>query len=301
MFDNSNSYFIQPETDEIRSIANPNFYFHYFRNKNERHNDRQRFAFNQAVQEIIHGRLENLGLVKVSLPSLPSASPSNGRDGNDDQLQRHVPIFISKDLHKADRVVVLFGEGLQQLGVLAHRVIGGQGGVDEGSVVSLVKAILKTDAGVVLANTGERWWWPEGQKPLCHRDSLGVKMKSCVHKVGSFDPTVNQIPGNEDVAAHVRSVFERVLGNAKKDGEDEGFVDSSTRIQVIAVGEAAPAVETYLDEDWGRWNDKIDCLAMLGDGKPVYELKHGGFKTFLREVSGSQKRGVFPSPAAEPC
>lgn len=237
-----------------------------------------------------------------------------------------MPIFVSEGLGGADRVVVLFGEGLQQLGVLAHRVLGGPGGVDKGSVVSLVKALLggdhdtnsssssnndggeatkktkkkqdddankkTTKTGVILANTGERWWWPQGQRALTHRDSLGVKMKSCVHKAGSSDAVANLIPGSEDVGAHVRSVFERVLV-APNDNDDDkekkqhgGFVSPGARIQIIAVGEAAAAVETYLDQNWGRWGAKVDCLAMLGDGKPVYELENEGFKKFLREVSG---------------
>lgn len=240
-----------------------------------------------------------------------------------------MPIFVSKNLGGADRVVVFFGEGLQQLGVLAHRVLGGPGGVDKGSVVSLVKALLggdnsntnssssskndgeeatekkkkkqddddddnntkTTKTGVILANTGERWWWPQGQRALTHRDSLGVKMKSCVHKAGSSDAVANLIPGSEDVGAHVRSVFERVLvapnddDEKKQEGERGGFVAPGARIQIIAVGEAAAAVETYLDQNWGRWGAKVDCLAMLGDGKPVYELENEGFKKFLREVS----------------
>lgn len=197
-------------------------------------------------------------------------------------------------------MVVLFGEALQELGVLAHRVIGGQGGIDKGSVVSLVKDLLADNdegkdkdgekkspsTGIILANTGERWWWPQGQRSLCHRDSLGVKMKSCVHNVGSFDPMVNLIPGSEDVEAHVKSIFERVLR------DDEGFVNPEARVQAIAVGEAATAVETYLDKNWELWKGRIDCLAMLGNGKPIYELNDGGFKKFLREVSG---RNV-PSP-----
>jgi len=38
-------YFIN-EQDEIRSIADPRFYFKYFISKNERWNERQRFAMN---------------------------------------------------------------------------------------------------------------------------------------------------------------------------------------------------------------------------------------------------------------
>jgi hypothetical protein len=39
------SYFIN-DIDEIRSIEDPDYYFKYFLTKNERWNERQRFAFN---------------------------------------------------------------------------------------------------------------------------------------------------------------------------------------------------------------------------------------------------------------
>lgn len=39
------SYFIN-EDDEIRSLENADYYFHYFLTKNERYNDRRRFAYN---------------------------------------------------------------------------------------------------------------------------------------------------------------------------------------------------------------------------------------------------------------
>lgn len=38
------SYFVNDE-DEIRSIENPDYYFKFFLNKNERINKRQRFEF----------------------------------------------------------------------------------------------------------------------------------------------------------------------------------------------------------------------------------------------------------------
>lgn len=208
-------------------------------------------------------------------------------------------------------MVVIFGEGSQQLGILAHRAMNSQGGVDKGSVVELIKDLLQQSSTsndevkkgggeganktsgteIVLANPGERWWWPEGQRPLCHRESMGVKMKSCVHKVGSFDAAVNLIPGSESVQAHVESIFERILsGTNQENGNQKSHLASGARIQVVAVGEAAPAVETYLDKNWEHWKDKIDCLAMLGDGKLVYDFKNDGFKTFLREVSGTPFR-----------
>jgi hypothetical protein len=39
------SYFIN-DVDEIRSIEDPDYYFKYFLTKNDRWNERQRFAFN---------------------------------------------------------------------------------------------------------------------------------------------------------------------------------------------------------------------------------------------------------------
>lgn len=38
-------YFINEE-DEVRSIENPDNYYKYFLTRNERHNERQRYAFN---------------------------------------------------------------------------------------------------------------------------------------------------------------------------------------------------------------------------------------------------------------
>ncbi len=41
------SYFIN-DKDQVRSIQDPKYYFHYFISKNERWNDCQRFAMNST-------------------------------------------------------------------------------------------------------------------------------------------------------------------------------------------------------------------------------------------------------------
>lgn len=237
-----------------------------------RHNDRQRFAFTLAAQDLVHTRLAAppLNLTKLALPlGTPTTSP-------------HTPIFVSSDLHLKKRVVVLFGEHDQDLGLFAHRVVGGAGGVDAGSAVGLVKALLlqgggDDDVGIVLANTGERSWWPEGQRALSYRQSGGVRMKSAVHKGRYFDPLVNGIPGNDSVEDHVRTVFDSVLGNAE-------FVGKEARIEIIGVSEGADGVETFLDENWAVWKDRIVSLAMLGGGMDQNLIKDEDFKTFLVEV-----------------
>lgn len=191
----------------------------------------------------------------------------------------HAPIFVSADLRSARRVVVVFGERDQDLGVLAHRVIGGRGGVDEGSMVSIVRALQGGggDVGVVLANSGEAWWWPEGGRALSYRQSTGVRMASSVHKGICHRHGVNGIPENGDVDEHVRCVFESVLGNGE-------FVGEGAVVQVLGLSEGASAVEKYLDENWERWEGRVGCLAMVGAGMCVDDLKNEGFKTFLRKV-----------------
>lgn len=158
-------------------------------------------------------------------------------------------------------------------------MLGGKGGVNEGSVLSIVHALREQNdvVGVVLANTGESWWWPEGKRALSFRQSNGVRMKSAVHKGRYFDAQVNGIPAHADVAEHVRMVFESVLAN-------EEFVGKEARLEVIGLSEGAMEAEKYLDENWKRWEDRIGCLAILGGGLEEREIKNEGFKAFLKEV-----------------
>lgn len=288
------SYFVEPKSDEIRLIDGPNYYFNYFLTKNVRHNDCQRFAFNTAVEaQLIHPRLEALGLNKLALPlGTPTADP-------------HVPIFVSPDLKSKKRVVLIVGESEQELGVIAHRVIGGAGGVDKGSMVDIVRALLQKDhkndqtqdenhadggssttidttPGLVLANTGELWWWPEGGRGLTPRGAQGAPMRSAVHW-GRFrddgpNGGINTVPRNDSPAAHVRCVFEQVLGNGD-------LVAAGAVVQVVGVGDGVAAVQRVLDADWARWAPRVGCLAMCGGGLDVGSLRDDGFRAFLREVS----------------
>lgn len=258
-----------------------------------RHNDCQRFAFNTAVEDqLIHPRLEALGLTKLALPL--GTAPT----------KPHVPIFVSPDLKKKKRVVLVVGESEQELGVLAHRVIGGAGGVDKGSMVDIARAILQgnqsndqgqkenpTDGsstatsaapGLVLANTGELWWWPEGGRGLTTRGAHSAPLRSAVHwgrYRDDYDPNnLNTVPRNGSPAAHVLCVFEQVLGNGD-------LVAADAVVQVIGIGDGAAAVERVLDASWARWEGRVGCLAMCGSGLDAESVRDAGFKKFLREVS----------------
>lgn len=298
MLINIPSYFVDPDSDEIRLISAPSYYLNYFISKNVRHNDRQRFAFTTAVQDqLIRPRLEALGLVRLALPL--GTNPAAAAD------KPHVPIYVSADLAQKKRVVVIFGESEQELGVIAHRVVGGRGGVDKGSMVGIVKALQgqgqgkghndksfsssstsqdhdhdhdDDSPGIILANTGELWWWPEGRRGLTARQSHAVPMRSCVHWGRFYDAAANAVPGHASVDQHVASVFEGVLDNPD-------LVGPGAEVQVVGVTDGAVAAEAYLDRNWGRWAGRVGCLAMLGAGVDAASLKSEEFKVFLREKS----------------
>ncbi|KAK4136941.1 hypothetical protein BT67DRAFT_398629 [Trichocladium antarcticum] len=265
-------YFIN-EDDEIRSLEDPDNYFKYFTYKNERWNERLRFSFNQAVSKTIHARLDTLGLVSLPLPlGTPTTSP-------------HVPIRTSPSLASSSRVVVLFGDASQEFGVLSHRVIGGRGGITKGSVLSLVDALKTqrssatdpTPPGLVLANPGELWWWPEGGCGLNPTARHRVPMSSAVHLGRYHDPESNEIEGNRSVKEHVRCVFESVaMGDLVRKG---------VKLDVIAVGDVADEVEEYLDDDevWGEVSGMMGSLVVLGGFYNSANFKCEGFAKFMKE------------------
>ena len=264
------SYYVN-DKDEIRLIANPKFYFKFFFYRNDRFNERQRFHFNEAVECLVHKRLEAEGLQKIILPF--------GAETSDP----HIPIFVSKDIESKSRVIVIFGQSEQELGVLAHRVIGGMGGVNKGSMTSVVKAINEQTSskhnseppGIILANMGELWWWPEGKRALNTRSQLAVPMTSAVQNGRRYDPKTNAPPGNATPEEHVAYIFEELVPK---------LVDGKARIDVVLLGDAGEFVETYLDEKWATWGPRLNTLSIVGGLYDKKFLMNEGFKDFLAEV-----------------
>ncbi|KAL7972510.1 Arb2 domain-containing protein [Trichoderma sp. SZMC 28014] len=260
-------YFVNDQ-DEIRSIENPDSYFKFFLNRNPRICARQRFEFNHALEAIIHKRLEDEGLLKVRLPF-----------GAWD-TEPHLPIFITPDLEVRPRIVVIFGEPTHELGVLAGRVANGPGGIDEGSVIPVVRALnlqkgsRSHDAspGIILANTGQTCWWPEGRRAITVTANNAVPLPSLVHKGVQHVPGIHDIPGNTDAEEHVKHVFEEVIARR---------THPKATVDIIATGESCEIVERFLDEEWNAWRGIISTLVLLG---PVYDsegLNHEGFKDFM--------------------
>jgi hypothetical protein len=195
-----------------------------------------------------------------------------------------VPIYASPPviLKAAQRIILLFGEATQDLGVLAHRVTGGPEGINAGSMVSVVKALAKqttstidgSPPAIVLANAGQLCWWPEGKRALCRSQFNSAPMKSAVHLGRFFHSKLNGIPGNLTVREHIACVFDHVLSLA----------ESSAKLDVIGIGGAAEELEDYLDNasTWTHLGPRISTLSLLGSFYKSSHLTSPGFKHFLK-------------------
>jgi hypothetical protein len=205
--------------------------------------------------------------------------------GTTDPTAKHVPIRVSPDLDTKSRVVVIFGESCQALGIRAYRVCDGPGGVSKGSMAGFVKALQEQHSsdsdhsapGIVLANMGELWWWPEGQKGLTLAGRQRIPMTSAVHLERVYGRGQNTIPENGTPAEHVRYIFEKVLPT---------MVSKGAKLDIIAIGDSAEEVEKYLNKDaiWAKLGDQLNILVVLGGFYSSSEFVCEGFKTFMKEV-----------------
>ena len=224
-----------------------------------------------ALEKVIHARLEAEGLQKTPLPL--GTSPS----------EKHVPIFMDPNLETKSRVVVIFGEVDKPLGLVAGRVANGRGGVNKGSMVSVVKQLRTqhstasdaTPPGIVLANVGQLYWWPDEKRPLTLSACSAVPLPSLVHEGVRYAREVNAIDGNETHEAHIQHIFDKVL---KKKVRKDAVID------VVAIGDTCTLVECFLDKNWDTWDSRLSSLLLIETICEAHTLRNVFFKNFLAKV-----------------
>lgn len=204
-----------------------------------------------------------------------------------------MPILVSPGLlekmegqKKAhSRIVVLFGEHLKSLGILAGRVANGPGGVAKGTMVSVVKELHRQVAssqddappGIVIANTGELYWWPEGRRSLTTLDSAATPLPSLVHYGRRYTELENNVPGNESPEKHVAYMFEHVLGPA---------VGKNTKLSLVGIGQSCDLLIRFFErmDNWNRWNSNLDTMLFLGTVYSAEDVANAPLKEFLAKV-----------------
>ena len=151
-------------------------------------------------------RLHELGLKSVRLPIEAS------------EQDNHVPILVSHDLSIKSRIILILPERNQDLAISSYRIVGNDG-INKGSLVDIVSAILKGEAsasgeeipGIVIANPGQLLWYRGGARAVSRAEWSSLPRESAVHEAMRIDPIRNMIPQNRDHEEHVQYIFEHVL------------------------------------------------------------------------------------------
>lgn len=164
----------------------------------------------------------------------------------------HVPILVSANLSTASRIIVVFGEPTQDLGIWAYRSVGMEG-INAGSAMSLAEHVLKTqqpsntssdkrqlsDTALILANTGQLIWHCAGRCAITQASWLALPRRSAVDPPKTMTGR-NKVPGNENWQDHVECVFKEVLAARGR------LVREDARIDVIGVSEGGLGAVRYL-------------------------------------------------------
>lgn len=204
----------------------------------------QRDAYETCIRSELSARFEASGLNITRLPL--NTGPSDP----------HVPILTSSNLATAKRLIVFFGESVQDLGILAHRIIG-QDSIASGSALDFVHAIQSrddtADTAIVIANLGQLVWYRRGQRAMTVARWNALPRKTGVGNPMRIDAVKNRIPGNKNAKEHVKSVFEEVLG---KLAEQDAVID------LIGVGDGAEEAVGYLDQNWKHWGSKVRAICV---------------------------------------
>ena len=237
-------------------------------------------------------RLEALGVVPFRLPL--DAKPT----------EPHIPILASKDLPQCKRIVLVFNDAGQDLGIWAYRSVGhgGRGGVNGGSAVNFVKDLAAAPytpeenvlPGVVIANPGQLLWWRRGKKAVSFNTWNSLPRKSAVHGVMRIDKVKNRVKRNENLPRHVEYVFEVLLQkmaeDAKvdivclQDGGCEALICLDRNCELVSsVSRSLDSCSSYLFVG-STWSSRVNAIVF---GHPLHhpaELESPGLVEFLKKV-----------------
>ncbi|OAT03747.1 hypothetical protein BDBG_00436 [Blastomyces gilchristii SLH14081] len=288
-------YFINDQ-DQIKKISNPEEDFVFKINTNDRYNEMQKEAMNTCIRQIVISRLLNLGLETLRLPIGAAAN------------SQHVSILTSPAFQSQPRLIVVFGDPTQDLGIWAYRVISKKG-INIGSAVNFATAVVgdsssspmgseyqtantnvanssknqdqkqsqdnwsnsRTGTGLILTNPGQLVWH-------CGKEqAISLPMWHALPRRSAVEPPMrmtfrNKIPGNETWQDHITYVFEEVLGK---------LAAPDVKIDVIGLAEGGLGAVRYLAEHWPTWQSRISSICLTNPLHDTNHLHPPEFATFM--------------------
>lgn len=177
--------------------------------------------------------------------------------------------------------MLVVGEPTNRLGVLAERVIGGKGGINTGSMISVIQELqkLQDPPGIVIANMGELYWCPERKKSFTVRNSTALPLPSLAHKGRKYRSSMNSIPYNETPEQHLAYIFQEILHPL--------FGSNQKKLSILAIGSSSEVAEKFLDNDrnWSNWGKRLSSMILFGPQCPLESLNNPDLKEFLQTVS----------------
>jgi hypothetical protein len=191
----------------------------------------------ECIRQIVLNRIQEAGLEIWRVPF--GNGPQESKAPTDEP---HVPILVSKNLFKAARIIVVFGEPVQDLGIWAYRCIGDDG-INFGSAVDFTKGVLsehndKSGTALVIANTGQLLWHCASSRAVTQRT-----WEAADRPAGPWGQATrswrNVVPGNKDWREHIQYVFDHVLWP---------WLDKKCRVDVIGVSEGGQGALEYLQK-----------------------------------------------------
>ena len=189
---------------------------------------------------------------------------------NRSATEPHVPILVSKNIFpqaQPDRIIVVFGEATQDLGVWAYRAI--HDGINHGSAVGLAKHVLgekhKENVGLIIANTGQLIWHCASRHAVTQQTWQALLRPSAVWG----QPTMsgrNKIDGNNDWYEHVQYIFNAILW---------GLINGkSTRLDIIGMSEGGHAAIRHLQRNCKYTNTQLLIQLHANEPRVYLEALH---------------------------
>lgn len=220
---------------------------------------RQSLTHSACSRAEVIERVSKLGIRQLYFPHLTPTKP----DGP------HIPILAPSPnvLKTRKRVVVVINDSLQDLGILAYRLLQRELGLNGGSVINFAKELsrrstvlddtegadtkqdmlddgsgITSESGVpslIIMNTGQLLYSHQHNRSMTMRSWCALPRKSIAHDHVKIHEEENYVEGHRTPAQHVKSVFDQLLCNPD-------YVSPDAELYIVAIeGGATYAMEVF--------------------------------------------------------